>query len=169
MADASRSQQKRAEELTELIRKTAAEIFDVPYHPPESADAFELVQNPYWVTHRWTGGLIPITGGLFNRLLPASVLSDRLRKRLLDQVSTLAVTNVENLRWATFQSINQTLTRFSFALDQSLADTIAATHGAIRTAINRRRQQSETVHEEVARLEEASADLERIRARLVGE
>jgi ribosomal protein S2 len=77
--------------------------------------------------------------------------------------------NVENLRWAIFQSINQTFTQFSFALDQSLVDTIAATQGAIRAAIGRRQQQSETVRKEAARLEEASADLERIRTRLVGE
>ena len=169
VTEALRPHQKRAEELTESIRKTAAEQFDVPYHAPESAEAFEMVQDPYWVTHRWTSGLVPITGGLFNRLLPASVRAERLRKRLLDQVSALAVTNVENLRWATFQSINDTFTRFSSALDQSLADTIAATNGAIRAAIDRRQQQSETVREEVARLEEASADLERIRARLVSE
>jgi len=169
VTEALRPHQKRAEELTESIRKTAAEQFDVPYHAPESAEAFEMVQDPYWVTHRWTSGLVPITGGLFNRLLPASVRAERLRKRLLDQVSALAVTNVENLRWATFQSIDDTFTRFSSALDQSLADTIAATNGAIRAAIDRRQQQSETVREEVARLEEASADLERIRARLVSE
>jgi len=169
VADSLRPHQEHAEELIESIRRTAAELFDVPYHPPESADAFEIVQAPYWVTHSWTSGLIPMTGGLFNRLLPASVRSDRLRKRLLDQVSALAVKNVENLRWAIFQSIDQTFTRFSSALDQSFADTIAATHGAIRAAIDRRRQQSETVREEVARLEEASAELERIRAHLVGE
>jgi GTP-binding protein EngB required for normal cell division len=169
VADTLNPHQKRADELTESIRKTAAELFDVPYHAPESAVVFETVQDPYWVTHRWTSGLVPMTAGLFNRLLPASIRADRLRKRLLDQVSALAVANVENLRWATFQSIDQTFARFSSALDQSLADTIAATHGAIRAAIARRRQRSETVREEVARLEEASADLERIRTRLVGE
>jgi GTP-binding protein EngB required for normal cell division len=169
VADALRPHQKRAEELTESIRKTAAELFDVPYHAPESAEAFEMVQDPFWVTHRWTSGLMPTTGGLFNRLLPASVRAGRLRQRLLDQVSALAIMNVENLRWAIFQSINQTFTQFSFALDQSLVDTIAATQGAIRAAIGRRQQQSETVRKEAARLEEASADLERIRTRLVGE
>jgi hypothetical protein len=168
-ADALRPHQKRADELIESIRKTAAELFDVPYYALESADVFEMVQDPYWVTHKWTSGLLPMTAGLFNRLLPARVRANRLRKRLLDQVSTLAVTNVENLRWATFQSINQTFTRFRSALDQSLANTIAMTQGAIRATIALRRQHSETVREEVARLEEASADLERLQARLVGE
>ena len=163
------SHQKQADELIESIRKTAAELFHLPYHTPESAESFEMVQEPYWVTHSWTSGLLPITTGLFNRLLPASSRVERLRKRLLDQAAELVVPNVENLRWATFQSIDQTFARFASALDQKLSETIAATHGAIQAAIERRRRHSETVRQEVARLEEAFAELEQIRPHLVGD
>jgi len=169
MADTLRPHQQRAEELTEAIRKAASELFDVPCHAPESAEALEMVHDPYWVTHSWTSGLIPMAGGLFNRLLPASARAGRLRQRLLDQVSTLAVMNVENLRWALFQSINQTFTQFSAALDQSFDETMAATQGAIHAAIGRRQQQGETVRKEAARLEEVSAELERLRGLLLGE
>lgn len=162
------SHQKQADELIESIRKTAAELFNLPYQAPQSPEAFELVQEPYWVTRSWTSGLLPITTGLFNRLLPASARAERLRKRLLDQASELVVPNVENLRWATFQSIDQTFTRFTAALDQKLGQTIAATHGAIQAAVDRRRRHSETVRHEVARLEEAFAELERIRPQLEG-
>jgi hypothetical protein len=168
-ANAVRPHQERANELIESIRKAAAELFDVPYQAPESADAFEMVQEPYWVTHKWTSSLILMPAGLLNRLLPASARSARLRKRLLNQVSALVVPNVENLRWAIFQSIDRTFVQFGAALDQRLADAVTATHGAIRAAITRRQQHSELAREEVAGLEAAAADIERIRARLAGD
>jgi len=165
VTDALRPHQKRAEDLIESIRKTAAELFDAPYRPPEGADAFELVRGAYWVTYNWTSSLMPTASGLLLRLLPASVRSERLRQRLMDQVSDLAVKNVENLRWAIFQSINETFTRFSAALDRGFADTTAATEGAIRAAIQRR-QQDQTGQEDAVRWEEASADLDRMKARI---
>lgn len=44
IADVLRPHQLRAEQLIETVRRTAAELFDVPYHAPESSGAFELVQ-----------------------------------------------------------------------------------------------------------------------------
>jgi GTP-binding protein EngB required for normal cell division len=131
MADTLRPHQQRADELIESVRKTAAKLFDVPYHAPESADAFEMVRQPYWVTHRWSSTLSPIPTGLIDRLLPASAQQKRVRKRLLGQVGEIVVPNVENLRWAMFQSIDQTFTRFGSALDRRLAETVEAMHGAI--------------------------------------
>jgi len=167
MAETLRPHQGRADELIESVRRTAAELFDVPYHAPESADAFEMVQQPYWVTHKWSSTLSPIPVGLMDRLLPASVRQGRLHKRLLDQVAGLVVSNVESLRWATYQSIDQTFTRFGSALDDRLADTTAATHGAIRAAMDRRQQQSEAVSQEVSRLETAVDELAQVQAALV--
>jgi GTP-binding protein EngB required for normal cell division len=168
MAETLRPHQQRADELIESVRKAAAELFDVPYHAPESADAFEMVQQPYWVTHKWSSTLSPIPVGLIDRLMPATARQKRLRRRLLDQVAELVVSNVESLRWATFQSIDQTFGRFGSALDQRLADTIVATHGAIRAALDRRRSQAGTASREAARLESAIAELERLRLGLSG-
>jgi GTPase SAR1 family protein len=161
--------QKRAQDLTESIRITAAELFDVPYHAPESTEAFEMVRDSFWVTHKWASSLMPKSGSLFNQLLPAAVRAGRLRKRLLDPISALVLTNVENLRWVMFQSIDQTFMQFGSALEQRLADTITATHGAILVAMSRRRQHGGMVQEELARLEAALANIERIRAGLGGE
>jgi len=169
IADALRPHQDRANELIESIRKSAAELFEVAYEALEGADTFEIVQEPYWVTHKWISGLILRPAGLLNRLLPASGRNARLRKRLLDQVSDLVMPNVENLRWAIFQSIDRTFMQFGAALDQRLADTVTATHGAIRAALTRRHQNSGLAYEEITGLDAAAVDIERIRARLAGD
>ena len=167
MAETLQPHQGRADELIESVRKTAAELFDVPYHAPERAEAFGLARPPYWTTHKWSSTLSPIPVGVIDRLVPAATRKKRIRKRLLEQAGELVVPNVENLRWATFQSIDQTFNQFGASLDQRLADTIAATHVAIRAAMDRRQSQSETVIKESQRLEAAVTELEWLRSALV--
>ncbi|MGQ9589466.1 MAG: dynamin family protein [Planctomycetota bacterium] len=166
MAQTLRPHQDRADQLIESVRKAAAELFDVPYHAPESSGTFEIVRQPYWVTHTWSSKLSPIPVGLVDRLVPASVRDGRVRKRLLAQVADLVVPNVENLRWAVFQSIDQTFARFGSELDRRLADTIEATHGAIRAGAARRESRADTVAKELERLESAAAEIERLRSSL---
>jgi hypothetical protein len=90
----------------------------------------------------------------------------RVAKRLMEQVGGLVIPNVENLRWATYQSLDQTFLRFARTLDERLAGTIAATHGAIQAALARRREHSEATADEVARLEAAAAELTETQALL---
>lgn len=168
VGDSLRSHQARAEGLIESIRRTASELFELPYHAPESDQLFEMVRDPFWVTHKWTTSLVPMAANVVDRLVSASTRADRLRRRLLNQVSALVISNVENLRWATFQSIDQTCTRFQSALDQRLADTVAATRGAIRSAVERRLHHGETIRGELARLEKSAAELESLQAQLEG-
>ena len=55
--------EQRADELTESIRKAAAELFDIPYHPPNGEYAYEPVKKPYWVEHCWDSSFSPIPAG----------------------------------------------------------------------------------------------------------
>ncbi len=165
-AEVLRPHQLRADNLIESVRRTAAELFDVPYHAPESAGAFEMVRQPYWVTHKWSASLSPIPPTLVDRFLPSAARRARVTRRLMEKVAELVIPNVENLRWATYQSLDQTFLRFARTLDERLADTIEATHGAIQTALAKRREHSEATADEVARLETATAELSKALALL---
>ena len=168
VADTLRPHQHRVDELIESVRKTAADLFDVPYDARGSSDTFEVIRQPYWVTYKWSSTLSPIPMGLIDRLLPVSAQQRRIRKLLLGQAGELVVANVENLRWAIFQSINQTFTRFGSTLDKRLAETVEATHGVIRAVVERRRSRSEITAKETSRFEKAAAELEQLRAGLGG-
>ncbi|MBN1420709.1 MAG: dynamin family protein [Planctomycetes bacterium] len=157
-AEALRPHQKRADDLIESIRRAASELFRVPYHAPESSGAFALARDPYWVTHRWNASPILIPPSLLDRFLPARTRRQRIRRRVMGQVAELVIPNVENLRWAIYQSIDRTFLRFGRTLDERLADTISATHGAIRAAMARRKERAEATADEMARLE-AAADV----------
>ncbi len=162
-----RPHQRRADELIGVVRKAAARLFDIPYRAPECAEAFELVRDPYWVTHRWASTLSPLPPEWFEFLLPKSWRERRQQRRWRRQVAELVMTNVENLRWSLVQSVDTTFRRFASALDERLAETIAATRGAIQAALAERTRQDAEVATQRERLAKAIADIEHLGAALV--
>lgn len=154
-----RPHQEHADGLIETIRRTAAELFDVPYAAPKSEEAFEMVSEPYWVTYKWAATLSPIPKGLIDGLLSEEKRRRRILKRMTEQIDGLVVTNVEHLRWAIYQSIDATFRRFASTLDERLTETIAATHGAIKAAMTQRRNRSDAVSEDMQRLDRAVSEL----------
>lgn len=162
-----RPHQKRADDLIELIRKAAAQLFDIPYHAPDSSEAFEIKRRPHWVLRKRVPTLpIVVPEEALDKLLPASIRISRLKKRLSRQIETLVHHNVENLRWATLQNLNDAFRRFGSALDQRFQATIAATHGAMNAAYIKRKEHADAIADDVSRIESVAADLVRICAEL---
>jgi tRNA U34 5-carboxymethylaminomethyl modifying GTPase MnmE/TrmE len=155
VSDILRPHQQRAEELIDGIRRTAADLFAIPYHSPEAAGVYQMKRRPYWVAHKWPSAFNPIPLEWTERLLPQGMRRARLISRLESQVDDLVTRNVENLRWATLQNLNATFRQFSSGLNEQLALTLAATQGAIRTAWEKRQSQADTVAGEIDKYEEA--------------
>ncbi len=162
VAEALRPHQRRVDELIETVRRAAAELFEIPYRAPDSDSAFEMVRDPYWETHRWSSTLSPLPPGWLEGLMPARLRERRRARRWRRQIADLIMVNVENLRWSLRQSVDQTVRRFGSTLDARLADTIEATGGAIRAALEERRARSERVAAQRERLAAAAAELDRI-------
>ncbi|MCX7667768.1 MAG: dynamin family protein [Atribacterota bacterium] len=143
--------QKKVDELIEVIRRKASELFDIPYHAPKSSDAFVMQKRPYWVTHKWYTHFSFLPEGALSVFLPASIRRGKLVKQVNEEIDELVTSNVENLRWATLQNLDQTFRQFHATLDEHLAKTITATHGAIEKARLQRTEQEERIAEEIAR------------------
>lgn len=144
----------RAETVIASVRKSAAELFDIPYGARETTESFVAAREPYWVTHKWHETLLPLGGSVIDRFLPFIAARTRAKRRLSAEVDDLIARNVENLRWATLQNIDEAFRRFSGWFDERLREAIEATRGAI-TAAQESRQR---------RAGEAEADLQRLRA-----
>lgn len=144
-----RVHQRRTDELITLVRQTAANLLEIPFRAPESSEAFEAKRDPFWVTTMRTAELNPVPPGAFDRLLPAPIRNKRMRKRLLEEIEAVVIRNVENLRWATRQNLEDTFRRFSAELDERLAMSLTATRGAMEKALNQRREHSEQIDSEV--------------------
>ena len=154
--------QKRAVELIDAVRRTAAELFELPWQPACDGEFLELSRQPYWVTQELTGALIPVVAGRLDWFLPTAKRLDRLRKRLLDDATTMIARNVENLRWATLQNLDTAFRRFGAELDRGLAEAIIATHGSISTAYERRRSEADRIDPEEEHLSSVAAALDDI-------
>lgn len=155
-----RPHQTRADDLIERVRKAAAQLFDISYHAPDSSEAFEMKRRPHWVLRKRVPKLpIVIPEEALDKLLPAAIRITRLKKRLSRQIDTLVRHNVENLRWATLQNLNDAFRRFGSALDQRFQETIAATHGAIQAAYVKRKEHADAIAHDVSQLEAAATEL----------
>jgi GTPase SAR1 family protein len=159
--------QRRIDDLVGLVRRTAADLFDVPYTASDESDRFHFGRDPYWVTQQWSGGLVDAPSSLVNRLLPQAVRHARFKARLEGQVTELVQRNVENLRWATLQGLENTFRRFAIAFDERLASAIETTHGSIKAASDMRSAASDRVSTELVKLRNTLATLTVLRAKLV--
>jgi len=158
--------QQKVDELIETVRKTAAELFDIPYHAPSSAGAFVMKRQPYWVTQKWDSSFSALPEGLVERFMPFKIRRQKVETRLKKQVEELVLNNVENLRWATLQNLEQTFLSFGSSLDERLEATILATRGAIQAAREKRIKHSQSVAQEVVRLQAIVTELREIQKKL---
>ena len=72
-----------------------------------------------------------------------------MRKRLLEEIDAVVIRNVENLRWATRQNLEDAFRRFSAELDERLAMSLEATRGAMKKAFEQRKQHSNEIASEI--------------------
>jgi len=145
-----------AEQIIGAVRQQAATLFDIPAIPAAGADAFVMVRDPFWVTQKWDQTLGSLAGGILQKLLPASLRTVQIQRRLLREIDELVQRNVENLRWATLQNLEDAFRRFSGWFDERFDEAIAATHGAIEAALAKRKSHQEEAEQELPRLRDAA-------------
>jgi GTP-binding protein EngB required for normal cell division len=158
--------QRRTDQLIFVVRRTAADLLEIPFSEAESSQALELRHDPFWITRARPEVLGAIPSSLLDRLLPAATRQVRLRRRLVEEIDAVVLRNVENLRWATRQNIEATFRRFRADLDERLALSLVATRGAMAAARDRRRQQSASVEAEIERTRVTLSSLDEIQTSL---
>jgi GTPase Era involved in 16S rRNA processing len=152
--------------LIELVQRTAADLMAIALRAAGEADAFDFRHEPYWVLSGQTETLGPCPAGAFDRFLPASVRKARIRSRLLAEIDSIVQRNVENLRWATRQNVEDTFRRFGNALEEALTNNIEATRGVMVFSRDRRLDQADRVEAEIQAVERSLASLMAIQTAL---
>lgn len=161
---------RRVDDIVNDVRKKAADLFDVPFVPASVSERLTLRQEPYWVARPGNETLISMPASLINRILPKALRRARLRRQLDEGLAGLAQRNVENLRWAIRQGIDETFRRFDVLVRERTASAHDATHGAVEAASTRRAARAEGIAAELNLLHHALEGLVHIRsaiARLV--
>lgn len=158
---------ENAARLIGSVRAAAAELFEVPYHVPETEHRFEHRSRAWWVRRDFSmSPLIPIPAEVMERAMPRALRERRARERLGRQAENLVRANVENLRWSMMQDLDAAFRAFGAELDEGLADAIRATHGAIAAAVAARRRHEEESRGLKEEREQEIAIFEKVVARL---
>ena len=153
---------RKANELINSLKEIAANLFDVSYKELEDDKLFELIQQPYWVTHKWNTTFNPIPPGVVDKMLPLKVKNNRIINRLKEQIHTLTVSNIENLRWSIYQSIDKSFRSFERVLQEGFETTLESTYGAVKDAMRKRVEQKERVEKDLKTLEKIREELKSI-------
>jgi len=160
VASVLKSHEERANELIESIRKGAADLFGIPYRAPKGGEIYHLVRKPFWVDHEWESTFSPVSSAVIERILPGSLRENRAQSRMKQQIDMLVIRNLENLRYETLLNIDAAFRKFSSDLDTNLGLTIEATHGAIRSALEERKQHEENVAGRIDELKKTATEIQ---------
>lgn len=158
--------QARADTFVERVRQTAANLFDIPFHPSQAPEPFRLGPDPYWVARPSAETLIPSPETVLLRILPRAARERRLRRRLNEQIAALAQRNVENLRWAILRGLNEAFRHYGTQIDDRLSETRVVTEGAINSVLEQRRTRADSASAEFVRLRRVADRLEALRSEL---
>ncbi|GEM_PF-2356177 len=139
----------RLDQLVETLRRTAADLFQVPYRPLRQNESLEIKRKPYWVLNSWNTDALPMLKSSEQRL------------------EELARRNVENIRWSMLQNLNISFARFASRIKERLTETVAATKGAMEAARVRRSGTGGSVEAEVASKGKLVGSLEELKSDLI--
>lgn len=139
----------RLDQLVETLRRTAADLFQVPYRPLRQNESLEIKKKPYWVLNSWNTDALPMLKSSEQRL------------------EELARRNVENIRWSMLQNLNISFARFASRIKERLTETVAATKGAMEAARVRRSSTGGSVEAEVASKGKLVGSLEELKSDLI--
>jgi len=159
IAEISAAHWRRADALADEVRGAAAELMEVPAAPPSASDAPAARHEPFWVTEGRIETLGEVSFGFTRRLLPPALRRRLELRRAVAERDRIVTRNVENLRWATRQAIEEAVRRLAADIGASLTTVREATRGAMQAALERRRLHAETTAEEIAAYEEAVQSL----------
>lgn len=137
--------EQRLSQLVETLRRTAADMFQVPYKPISPEEVLEIKRRPYWVLSTWNTDPLPILQSMDQRL-------DGLVRR-----------NVENIRWSMLQNLNLSFAGFARRTRERLDETVAATQGAMQAAHARRQADDGSIEVEASRMADRMAALEAVK------
>jgi len=161
-----RSYQNQLIELTETVRRTAADLFEVSYIPSYGEDILEMKHEPFWVTEAWRVNWSPLPENWFEAILPRKTRIRRLKKRLAEDIDAIISHNVGNLRWATVCNITDSFYAFGLELEKQIQRVIESTGGAIAAAHKKRLEQSSSIEPELEKMEDTLKSLSAIKSDL---
>jgi hypothetical protein len=167
LTEVLRPHEERTDRLVESVRKTAADLFEVPYRPMDNSVASGVTREPYWLTYHYEQTFGPIPPSMIDKLMPPGLRRRRIERRFRNKIEALVLYNAGKLREKLYDHIELTFSHFRRSLDDRSATTISATHGAAQAAPKKRETHADAGSSDMEKLSAAIGALEQIGTRLL--
>ena len=154
--------QEKANALSDTIRRTAAELFEIPFVPGKADENILTKHKPYWVTENWSVSVSPLPHDFTERFLPRNIAIRRMRRSKERDIESIILRNVGNLQFETHQNIEDTFGRFASNLDLQLEAVAMATSGAIQEAYFQRTQKVDSVNQELTKIADSESKIQQL-------
>lgn len=157
---------REMEALIDRVRRTAADLFEVPCLEDVALDRLEPVREPRAIGHRFVTSFLEVAETWLFQWLPQSWQAKRFARQWEETINYLVARNVEELRWTTRQNLEETLRRFQVRMETQLEAVIGDIRNALRTALDRQARREAVRIPELRRLEDFRQRLEQMLADL---
>jgi GTPase Era involved in 16S rRNA processing len=153
---------RQVSELVERVRRTAADLFEVPYVEAVPLTAWETLREPGPISHREVTSFAEHALLWFMKYLPPPWKAKKFEEWLATEIEYLAARNIENVRWPTRQNLEDAVRRFQGGIDEQLEAILSSVREAVRSAVERQADREERYGGEVRRLEQQRSRVEHL-------
>jgi ribosome biogenesis GTPase A len=129
--------QQRMNVLLEKVRKTAAEIFSIPYHAPMADQAYVTFTSPHWSDDLFISDMDPFGQRLSRKLFRHNYRRKKTIKRLRDESLRLIGQNVEQINWTLRRGVDESFRQYGAQLNDQLDKTLDAINQALELALHK--------------------------------
>ncbi len=143
---------RELEHLIDRVRRTAADLFEVPCLDTAAVDRLETIHEPRVIGQRWVTSFTEEAGAWITWLLPRHLRVKRFDRHLRETIAYLVRRNVEEVRWATRRNLEETLRQFEARMDTQLDAAIESIRTAVRAALERQARREAVGLPELERL-----------------
>jgi hypothetical protein len=152
--------QQRSNQLIEQVRKTAAELFDIPYHAPSAGRSYTAFEVSGWSSDLFISDMDPLGQRISRKLLTRKFRHKRTVTRLRAEVLKLVNQNVEQIGWALRRGLDESFRQFGAELSEQLDKTIVASRKAMEIALEKSASHSQQTADAEVRLRRTLNKLE---------
>lgn len=158
---------REMEALIDRVRRTAADLFEVPYLDGVALDRIEMIRETRLFSHRWITSFTEEAASWFTQFLPRGLQAMRLDRRLQEEIAYLSTRNIGELRWTMSQNLDEAFRTFRVRMESQLDATINTIRASVRAALQRQGQREALHASELDRLEAQTRKLVRLLTSLV--
>ena len=153
---------REIERLIERIRRTAADLFEVPYLEGVALERVAVIREPRLIGRRWVTSFTEAAMSWITRWLPSRLRAKQAERRLREDIAYLVRRNVEELRWAVRQNLQDAFRTFEARMDGQIEATSTCIRTAVRQVADQQAQREALADPELRRLANVRERLEQI-------